>query len=144
MRFVSSVVILGIAIGTWPLWLAAQEARKPPPAQDEVALEVRRRLEQMEKLRGPKRELQISPANVVIRIRPPDADPQVDFSYALVSLTLKKPVQGVSEITYWGYSLSDAIALADILQRSPRIEVTVRCPPSGDTSRCWFESFTFR
>ena len=144
MRFVTLGFILGMVIGVLPPWLAAQETGKPPLIQEDIDLEAKRRLERIEKMRGPKRDLQISPANVVIRIRPPDADPQVDFSYALLSLALKKPVEGVKEITYWAYSLSDIITLAEILQRSPRMEMTVRCPTEGDTSRCWLESFIFR
>jgi hypothetical protein len=81
---------------------------------------------------------------VTVNIRPPDADPLVDFSYAVLSLTLKKPVQGVREIIYWAYSLSDAVSLGEILNRSAGVEVTVRCPAQGDASRCWFESFVLR
>jgi hypothetical protein len=81
---------------------------------------------------------------VTIHVRPPDADPLVDFSYAVLSLTLKKPVQGVREIIYWAYSLSDAITLGETLNRSAGAEVTVRCPAQGDTSRCWFESFVLQ
>ncbi len=125
--------------------VGAQEKGEPvAPTPEEVGIEVKRRLERIEQIRGPKKDLRISPANVVIRIRPPDADPQVDFSYAVVTVTLRKPVQGVQEITYWAYSFADAVTLAKTLGESAGIEVTVRCPVRGDRSKCWFESFTFR
>jgi hypothetical protein len=146
MRLVVVAAMVGFLSGS-TLCAAAQEKGSPAPLApppDEVGVDVKRRLERMEQVRGAKKEVRISPTNVEIRIRPPDADPSVDFSYAVVSLTLKKPVQGVREITYWAYSLADAITLGDIFSRSAGVEVTVRCPPKGDTSRCWFESFIFR
>ncbi|HEY4719536.1 MAG TPA: hypothetical protein VFF51_02225 [Candidatus Methylomirabilis sp.] len=146
MRVIELGVVVWI-LGGLVLPAGAQEKAPPaapaPPA-DEVGIEVKRRLERMEQVRGPKKEVRISPANVEIRIRPPDADPLVDFSYAIVSLTLKKPVQGVREIIYWAYSLSDAVTLSEILNRGAGVEVAVRCPLKGDSSRCWFESFIFR
>ncbi len=67
-------------MGVLPRWLDAQEVGRPRVNHGDIGLEAKRSLERVEKIRGPKKELQISPANVVIRIRPPDADPQVDFS----------------------------------------------------------------
>ncbi|MCI0482999.1 MAG: hypothetical protein L0Y78_00255 [candidate division NC10 bacterium] len=142
MRVIVAGILLALFVGIPLSSSGAQEKSVPAsPTPEEVGIEVRRRLERMEKLRGPKKELRISPANVTINIRPPDADPLVDFSYAVLSLTLKKPVQGVREIIYWAYSLSDAITLGETLNRSAGAEVTVRCPAQGDKSRCWFESF---
>jgi hypothetical protein len=142
MRGVVAGILLALFVGIPLSSPGAQEKGVPAgPTPEEVGIETRRRLERVEKLRGPKKELRISPANVTVTIRPPDADPLVDFSYAVVSLTLKKPVQGVREIIYWAYSLSDAVSLGEILNRSAGIEVTVRCPAHGDASRCWFESF---
>jgi hypothetical protein len=145
MRGVIAGIVLVLFVGFPLLSPHAQDRGVPAgPTPEEVGIEARRRLEHVEKLRGPKKELRISPANVTVTIRPPDADPLVDFSYAVVSLTLKKPVQGVREIIYWAYSLSDAVSLGEILNRSAGIDVTVRCPARGDASRCWFESFVLR
>ncbi len=142
MRGIVAGIVLALFVGIPLSSPGAQEKSVPAsPTPEEVGIEARRRLERMEKLRGPKKELRISPANVTVSIRPPDADPLVDFSYAVLSLTLKKPVQGVREIIYWAYSLSDAITLGETLNRSAGAEVTVRCPAQGDKSRCWFESF---
>ena len=142
MRVIVAGILLALFVGIPLSSPGAQEKGVPAsPTPEEVGIEARRRLERMEKLRGPKKELRISPANVTVSIRPPDADPLVDFSYAVLSLTLKKPVQGVREIIYWAYSLSDAITLGETLNRSAGAEVTVRCPAQGDKSRCWFESF---
>ncbi|MFQ5846831.1 MAG: hypothetical protein ACE5IQ_04055 [Candidatus Methylomirabilales bacterium] len=145
MRIVGAWLLVWFLVGFTGPALEAQEREGPAaPTPEEVGIEARRRLERIERLRGPQKELKITPANVVVRIRPPDADPLVDFSYAILSLTLKKPVQGVREITYWAYSFSDAVTLGEILKRSATVEITVRCPARGDVSRCWFESFTFR
>jgi hypothetical protein len=145
MRGIVAGVVSALFVGFPLLSPGAQEKGAPVgPTPEEVGIEARRRLERMEKLRGPKKQLRISPANVTIHVRPPDADPLVDFSYAVLSLTLKKPVQGVREIIYWAYSLSDAITLGETLNRSAGAEVTVRCPAQGDTSRCWFESFVLQ
>jgi hypothetical protein len=142
MRGCAASIVLALFAGFPFLAAGAQEKGVPAgPTPEEVGIEAKRRIERVEKLRGPRKELRISPANVTVTIRPPDADPLVDFSYAVVSLTLKKPVQGVREIIYWAYSLSDAVSLGEILNRSAGIEVTVRCPAHGDASRCWFESF---
>jgi hypothetical protein len=142
MRGCAASIVLALFAGFPFVAAGAQEKGVPAgPTPEEVGIEAKRRLERVEKLRGPRKELRISPANVTVTIRPPDADPLVDFSYAVVSLTLKKPVQGVREIIYWAYSLSDAVSLGEILNRSAGIEVTVRCPAHGDASRCWFESF---
>ncbi|MCH7897699.1 MAG: hypothetical protein IH782_12565, partial [candidate division NC10 bacterium] len=90
------VIRMGLLFGFSLPSLAAQEKDVPAaPTPEEVGIEVKRRLERIEQVRGPKKELQIIPANMAIRIRPPDADPLVDFSYAILSVTLKKPVQGV-------------------------------------------------
>lgn len=145
MRFVRIGVSLCMLIGWFLPPLAAQEKGEPVASTpEEVGIEAKHRLERLDQIRGPQKELRISPANVVIHIRPPDADPLVDFSYAVLSLTLKKPVEGVQEITYWAYSLSDAITLGQILREGGGVEVTVRCPARGDTSKCWFESFILR
>jgi hypothetical protein len=142
MRTFWAGVLVWLLFGVLLPRAAAQEKGVPAaPTPEEVGVETMRRLERIEQIRGPKKELRISPANVEIRIRPPDADPQVDFSYAVLSLTLKKPVQGVREITYWAYSLADAITLGEIFNRSAGFDLTVRCPVKGETSRCWFESF---
>lgn len=142
MRGIVAGIVLALFLGIPFSSPSAQEKGVPGgPTPEEVGIEAKRRLERVEKLRGPKKELRISPANVTVTIRPPDADPLVDFSYAVLSLTLKKPVQGVREIIYWAYSLSDAITLGETLNRSAGAEVTVRCPAQGDKSRCWFESF---
>lgn len=145
MRIMRAALLASLLMGFVRLPVDAQEKDGlPPPTPEEVGVEAKRRLERIELVRGPKKELRISPTNVTIRIRPPDADPLIDFSYAVLSLTLKKPIQGVQEITYWAYSLSDAITLGEILKQAAEIEVAVRCPAQGEVSRCWFESFIFR
>ena len=145
MHVIRMGFLLWLLVGFSLPSLAAQEKDVPAaPTPEEVGIGVKRRLERIEQVRGPKKELRISPENMAIRIRPPDADPLVDFSYAILSVTLKKPVQGVREIIYWAYSLSDAITLGEVLKGSAGAEIAVRCPARGETSRCWFESFVLR
>ena len=70
------VIRMGLLFGFSLPSLAAQEKDVPAaPTPEEVGIEVKRRLERIEQVRGPKKELRIIPANMAIRIRPPDGDP---------------------------------------------------------------------
>lgn len=76
MHVIRMGFLLGLLFGFSLPSLAAQEKDVPAaPTPEEVGIEVKRRLERIEQDRGPKKELRIIPANMAIRIRPPDADP---------------------------------------------------------------------